>query len=215
MNRILFLLITAFSLLAFSCSKMPNMSKIPGLSRFYPPEETAEDKANALYTEFTQKEGYPKFSESFKNEELLALATNVNTSVTIDLSDQRAMLLVDESVALDIPCCTGRSGKRTPTGTFPIMEKIVQKRSNIYGKLYNGSRVVYGGDRRKYTGSSTKFVGTSLPYWMRLTGDGIGLHYSKSVKRYPASGGCIRMPMEGIKTIFSKVKRGTTVTVQP
>ncbi len=166
------------------------------------------------YQKFTEKEDYVKSYEIFRNEELLKIATSANTRLVVDLSDQRTQLLVNDQVALDSPCCTGRSGKRTPTGSFRIMEKIKDKRSTIFGRLYKGTKQVYGGDRRKYKGSYSRFVGSSLPYWMRLTGDGIGFHYSKSVKRYPASAGCIRMPMDGVTTIYSKVKRGTRVTVQ-
>ncbi|MGB0991890.1 MAG: L,D-transpeptidase [Akkermansiaceae bacterium] len=48
---------------------------------------------------------------------------------------------------------------------------------------------------------------------MRLTDGGIGMHYSAYVHRYPGSNGCIRMPMDGVKTIFSKTKVGTPVQV--
>lgn len=178
---------------------------LPGKEK--PIEKTA-------YELFKEKEEYPAFYETFKEEELLALGNSSNTSLIVDISDQRAQLLVNGVVAMDFPCCTGRAGKVTPAGTFGIMEKIKDKKSNIYGSVYNGSSKVYGGDQRKYKGPRTRFVGTSLPYWMRLTGDGIGLHYSKSVKRSPASGGCIRMPMSEIQTVYSKVKRGTKVTVQ-
>lgn len=216
------LLILVIALTFTSCSwmKMPDGFKIPGLSMFNKGEseeepEEGEVKMSKLYKDFLEKEGYPKFYESFKDEELLALGNSTNTRLVVDLSDQRTQLYVNEMVALDVPCCTGREGKRTPARTYQIMEKLVKKQSNIYGTVYNGSKAVHRGDQRKYSGKRTKFVGTSLPYWMRLTGDGIGFHYSKSVKRYPASGGCIRMPMSSIQTIFSKVKRGTSVTVQP
>lgn len=163
---------------------------------------------------FKNKSDYKSSSEIYKNEDLLNASNYNNTRISIDISDQRAQLYVNEKVALDTPCCTGRSGKRTPTGNFKIKEKIKDKRSTIFGRLYKNGKQVYGGDRRKYKGSSDRFVGSSLPYWMRLTGDGIGMHYSKNVKRYPASAGCIRMPMDGVKTIYSKVRRGTPVTVQ-
>lgn len=164
---------------------------------------------------FQENEEYPAFYTSYKDEELLAQASGGNTQILVDISDQRAFLLVNDSVAVDVPCSTGRTGKETPIGSFNIMEKLVKKKSNIYGTVYNGSKVVHRGDQRKYTGPRTNFIGTSLPYWMRLTNDGIGLHFSNNVKRYPASGGCIRMPMDGIQTMYSKVERGTLVTIQP
>ena len=53
----------------------------------------------------------------------------------------------------------------------------------------------YKGDRRKYGGSYDNYVGSSLPYWMRLSDGGIGLHASNYVHRYPRSNGCVRMPL--------------------
>ncbi len=174
---------------------------------------TPEAKVDG-HTAFTQKDGYPAFYETYRDEDLLATGNSSNTSLLIDISDQRIQLLVGGVVAIDSPTCTGRKEKPTPTGSFRIMEKIKDKRSTIYGSLYNGDKKVFGGDRRKYDGPFTRYVGSSLPYWMRLTGDGIGIHYSANVKRYPASGGCIRTPMETVTTIYSKVAKGTKVTIQ-
>jgi len=175
------------------------------------PKATYDD-----HTSFSSREDYTKTEEVYRNEELLTAGNSSNSKIKIDLSDQRMMLLVDGQVALDTPTSTGRQGKRTPTGTFRIQEKIVDKRSNIFGSLYRGDTKVFGGDRRKYTGSKSglRYVGSPLPYWMRLTGGGIGIHHSKNVPRYPASAGCIRTPLEEVKTIYSKVKVGTPVTIQ-
>jgi len=168
------------------------------------------------HASFSSAEDYKTTTDVYRNEALLAVGNSSNTSVTIDLSDQRMMLLVNGQVAMDTPTSTGRAGKRTPTGTFRIMEKIRDKRSNIFGRYYRGDQVVFGGDRRKYTGSKSglRYVGSPLPYWMRLTGGGIGIHYSKNVPRYPASAGCIRTPMAPVQTIYSKVRTGTKVVVQ-
>lgn len=153
--------------------------------------------------------------EVYKNESAYAAATPENTSLLVSISTQRAQLLVgpENTVALDTPVCTGRAGKRTPTGRFPITEKIVDKRSTIYGTVYYKGRRVHGGDQRKYHGPRDKYVGASLPYWMRLTGDGIGMHGSSSVKRTPSSGGCIRTPHDVIPQIYAKVKKGTVINV--
>lgn len=164
------------------------------------------------YQKFTNRSDYKKTYDVYRNEEILKQADSSNTRVKVDISDQRAQLLVGEVVAMDLPCTTGKTGKRTPTGQFKIKKKVVNKRSTIFGRVYRGNRVVYTGDRRRYRGSG-RFVGSSLPYWMRLTDDGIGMHYSAGVKRYPASNGCIRMSREEVKTIFSKTRVGTPVLI--
>jgi lipoprotein-anchoring transpeptidase ErfK/SrfK len=153
--------------------------------------------------------------EIYQNEKLLASATQENAKISVDLSEQRTKLLVSQMVAVDAPCCTFKAGKRTPTGTFPVKEKIKDKRSNIFDSLYRNGRKVYGGDCRKYGGSYDRYVGSSLLYWMRLTDDGIGLHASKYVHRFPKSNGCIRVPQAAISAIYSAVEPGTTVQVVP
>ncbi|WP_435894650.1 L,D-transpeptidase [Oceaniferula spumae] len=153
--------------------------------------------------------------EVYRDEALLQQANGSNTRVRIDISDQRAQLLVGDKqeVAMDLPCCTGKAGKRTPVGTYPIKKKIAAKRSNIFGSLYKNGRQVHRGDRRKYRGSYDRFVGSSLPYWMRLTDSGIGMHYSAYVHRHPGSNGCVRMPREAVRTIFAKTLVGTPVDI--
>ncbi len=74
---------------------------------------------------------------------------------------------------LSSPCTTGAKrkfepntktyrDKRTPLGTFKIMEKIPNKRSNIFGTIYVNGRAVFRGDRRKYRGPKGRFVGHPL-----------------------------------------------------
>lgn len=100
------------------------------------------------------------------------------------------------------------------------MKKVVTKRSTIFGTTYYKGRRVHGGDRRKYRGPRDKYVGAPLPYWMRMTGGGIGMHGSGNVHRRPASSGCVRTPHKVtthkvIPQIFAKVKKGTPVVVVP
>lgn len=153
--------------------------------------------------------------EVYKNESIYAAATSENSKIRVDLSDQRAQLIVGqgEHVALDTPVCTGRSSKPTRPGVYPITEKIVNKRSTIFGTTYYRGKRVHGGDRRKYRGRRDRFVGASLPYWMRMTSGGIGMHGSNSVKRSPASSGCVRTPQAVIPQIYAKVKKGTPIVV--
>lgn len=165
------------------------------------------------YKAFQSRPDYKKTREVYRDETLVNTANSSNTKVRINLSDQRAQMLVGEQVALDLPCCTGKSGKRTPSGEFQITSKIASKRSSIFGTLYRNGRRVYGGDRRKYRGRYNRFVGSALPYWMRLTDSGIGMHYSGHVHRYPGSNGCIRMPRSSVRTIFANTKVGTPVQI--
>lgn len=184
-------------------------------------------KANlGNYSKFIHSVNLKKSYAVYKNLQLIRVAKRAKTLLKVDIHKQRIKLLVNGKVALDAPCTTGAKrklepnsrtirDKHTPTGTFKILEKVALKRSTIFGDIYRNGRHIYHGDRRKYRGSwrGARFVGHPLEHWMRLTSSGIGLHASNSIKRYPASNGCIRLPKKVAHTLFASVKRGTTVRV--
>ena len=53
-----------------------------------------------------------------------------------------------------------------------------------------------------------------MPYFMRLTNDGVGLH-AGMLPGYAASHGCIRLPHAFAELLFSNVSVGTPVDVVP
>ena len=158
---------------------------------------------------------YPKTSKVYKNKDVLSRTNSSNSSIVISLSKQRAFLMNGDEIAIDYPVSTGKKGHPTPPGTYYIKEKIKDKRSNLYGKIYNSSGKVVNGDadsRKDKVPAGGKFVGASMPYWMRFTNSGIGHHVGR-VPRYPASHACIRGQRGIMPTIFSKVKVGTKATI--
>lgn len=170
---------------------------------------------SGTYEHFKAEPSYPKTYNVYKNTTLLAATTPANSKVVIDIGLQRAFLMNGTQIAMDYPISTGTSKHPTPTGNFNIMEKIVDKRSNLYGKILdaNGKVVKSGADSRKdKVPEGGEFVGASMEHWMRLTGDGIGMHKG-NVPRRPASHGCIRTPGSVVPTVFSKVRTGTPVSI--
>ncbi len=178
------------------------------------------------YKDFKKFGGYPRSYSIYKNVKLLKKANKNNTHIVVDISQQRIKLFVGNKVAIDSPCTTGAKrkiepntktyrDKHTPKGHFKITEKIADKRSTIFGKLYRNGKLVWRGDRRKYHGPKAKYVGASLKNWMRLTSSGIGLHGSKYIKRYPATNGCVRVPYRVVKQVFKYTKVGTHVDIVP
>jgi lipoprotein-anchoring transpeptidase ErfK/SrfK len=166
------------------------------------------------YAHFTYRP-YPSTTRTWKNQALLAKATPSNTKVRIDLSKQRGFLLVDDQIAMDYRISTGSSKYRTPTGSYKIMEKIRTKRSNLYGKIKDadGKIVKTNADARTDTvPEGGAFVGASMPYWMRLTGSGIGMHQGNVNRKY-ASHGCIRTHYSAVPIVYSKTRIGTPVEV--
>ena len=87
---------------------------------------------------------------------------------------------------MDFPVCVGKASHRTPVGHFRITEKSVHHVSNLYD--------------------------ASMPYFMRLTDSGIGMHVGP-VFQTPQSHGCIRMTRSSCVPLFKTVKVGTPVTI--
>lgn len=179
----------------------------------------------AAYRDFTSKKDYPKTYAIYEDKALLKSSNGKNSKVIVDTKTQRLRLLVSGKTALDTPTTTGSSKKRdrntgrtknksTPKGKFKITEKRRDKRSTIFGKLYRNNKVVYRGDKRKYKGKYDRYEGASLRNWLRLTDGGIGIHASRGIKRYPASNGCIRVPVKVAPKLFAKVSRGTPVEIR-
>ena len=137
--------------------------------------------------------------------------------VTIDLSEQTAYFYRGAEKVGQSRVATGKPGHSTPTGSFTIMEKIAHKRSNLYGRIYDGSGNVVVSDadtRRHSVPAGGKYVGAPMPYWMRLTGSGIGMHVGAIPNPgSTASHGCVRMPREMARTLFEKAPVGTRVTI--
>lgn len=168
------------------------------------------------YEHFKADPSYPKTHGVWKNEELLSRTNAGNSHIKIDLATQRGFLMNGDEVAMDYPICSGIKSRPTPTGTFYILEKVVDKSSNRYGRIVDASGDVVNGDADAFQDpipEGGKFVGAPMKYWMRLTNDGVG-HHIGPVRRYPASHACVRGPSKTIPIVYSKVKEGTRVIIE-
>ena len=149
------------------------------------------------------------------NQSVLRQATSDNVHVRVSLPRQRAYLMVGGQIAADSPISSGKAGHSTPSGNFSVLEKDPDHRSSIYGDFVDSSgRVVRAGISAKIDSapSGTHYVGAPMTWFMRLTGEGVGMHVG-ILPGYPASHGCIRMPSDGAKLFYDTVKIGTPVTV--
>ena len=138
-------------------------------------------------------------------------------SVKIDIDQQKAFLYRDGKEVGWTTVATGIYSHPTPTGSFKVLEKTVAKKSNLWGKIYNSSGKISVSDAKAGRDSvpeGGRFEGASMPYWMRLTGDGVGMHQGpipRPGKR--ASHGCIRVHSGFVKTLYAFVDIGTPVSV--
>ncbi|MFD2256082.1 L,D-transpeptidase family protein [Luteolibacter algae] len=111
---------------------------------------------------------------------------------------------------------TGKEGRATRPGSYRITEKIVDKHSNRYGWIENEYGEVVNGDASPGdpVGPGERYMPAPMPYWMRLTDYGIGMHAGIIPNPgEPASHGCIRMPKEFVPVLFGKTKIGTPVKI--
>jgi L,D-transpeptidase catalytic domain len=137
-------------------------------------------------------------------------------SIRISLSDQIAEF---KRGGRDIGWCyvaTGKEGHSTRPGSYSITEKIEDKYSNIYGWLEDEAGNVTDGDAKagQKVPKGMVYVPAPMPYWMRLTSYGVGMHGGLIPEPgEPASHGCIRMPKAFVATLFDAVKVGTPVTI--
>lgn len=129
---------------------------------------------------------YTEVHDEWMDQDIMKKATSGNTRVVISRGSQRGQLMVGDQVAMDFPVCLGTARHRTPVGNFRITEKAVHHVSNLYD--------------------------ASMPYFMRLTDGGIGMHVGP-VFRTPQSHGCIRMTRSSCVPLFRTVKVGTPVTI--
>lgn len=151
------------------------------------------------------------------NASVLQSVTPDNARVLVSITKQRAYLLLGDQIAIDSPISSGKRGHSSPTGSFTIMEKDKDHRSNIYGDYKDSQgRTVRGGISAHIDSapSGTHFVGAPMKWFMRLTGEGVGMHVG-ILPGYPASHGCIRMPEPAAALFYSKVKVGTPAVVEP
>lgn len=150
------------------------------------------------------------------NQELLAQLSPEKVHVVVALGKQRAFLMSGDEVVIDCPISSGKRGHSTPNGKFTVLEKDPHHRSNVYGAFCDrNNRIVRGGVSARIDSapSGTHFVGAEMKWFMRLTGDGVGMHVG-ILPGYPASHGCVRMPEQGAELFYNYVKVGTPVDVQ-
>lgn len=207
----LLLSLAGTALLLASCAQNPND---PKLAKTHP--EYKNPHQPGTYEFFVAQKEYPKTYDTWTNNELLAATNPSNSWLKISLADQRGKLMNGDQVVIDYPICSGRKSHPTPKGEFKIMEKIVDKSSNKYGRIYDAEGKVTHSDAditKDAVPEGGKFVGAPMRYWMRLTGDGVG-HHIGPVKRYPVSHACIRGPSKMMPTIYSKLKVGSKVVVE-
>jgi hypothetical protein len=107
--------------------------------------------------------------------------------IIISLVNQRA-ITYRNGVPIGVSTVsTGKPGHETPTGLFTILQKHVDHKSNLYDDA-------------------------PMPYMQRLTWSGVALH-GGNLPGYPASHGCIRLPLGFARLLYGVTRLGLTVVI--
>ena len=107
--------------------------------------------------------------------------------LAVSLADQRLTIWDDGVVVARSPVSTGIAGRETPRGAFTLLQKQRMHRSNIYSNA-------------------------PMPFMQRITWSGVALHEGHVTGR-PASHGCIRLPADVARKLFTYTKIGARVIV--
>ncbi|WP_027523902.1 L,D-transpeptidase family protein [Bradyrhizobium sp. Ec3.3] len=109
--------------------------------------------------------------------------------IAISIDRQRVTVYDSNGVFAESPVSTGMKGHPTPMGVFSVIQKHKFHHSNIYS-------------------------GAPMPYMQRITWSGVAMH-AGVLPGYPASHGCIRMPMAFAVKMWNWTKMGARVIVTP
>ena len=125
------------------------------------------------------------------NEDVAKDARKPQGPLIIAISIEKQILKVYDAngIFAETPISTGMRGHSTPMGVFSVIQKHKYHHSNIYS-------------------------GAPMPYMQRITWSGVAMH-AGVLPGYPASHGCIRMPMNFAVKMWGWTRMGARVVITP
>ncbi len=137
--------------------------------------------------------------------------------IKISLKKQKAKFYRGATLIGVSQISSGKEGFNTPLGSYTIIQKKMTHASNLYGmwKTADGTVINDDVDVRKTPTPppGTYFEGAPMPFFMRITNTGVGMHQGY-LPGFAASHGCIRMPYWIVRHFFNNVSVGTPVIVE-
>ena len=109
--------------------------------------------------------------------------------IAVSIDRQKVRIYDANGFFAESPVSTGMKGHSTPMGVFSVIQKHKFHHSNIYSNA-------------------------PMPYMQRITWSGVAMH-AGVLPGYPASHGCIRMPMAFAVKMWNWTKMGARVFVTP
>jgi lipoprotein-anchoring transpeptidase ErfK/SrfK len=109
--------------------------------------------------------------------------------IAISIDQQKLRVYDANGFYAETPISTGMRGHPTPMGVFSVIQKHKLHHSNIYSNA-------------------------PMPFMQRITWSGVAMH-AGVLPGYPASHGCIRMPMAFATKMWNWTRMGARVIVTP
>ena len=109
--------------------------------------------------------------------------------IAVSINRQQVKIYDANGVFAEAPVSTGMAGHSTPMGAFSVIQKQKMHHSNIYSNA-------------------------PMPFMQRITWSGVAMH-AGVLPGYPASHGCIRMPMAFAVKMYGWTRMGARVIVTP
>ena len=117
-----------------------------------------------------------------------AIPTEGETKVVVDLQTQMAYVYRADKLVGASTISTAKRGMITPLGFWSVLEK----------RRFHRSR---------------KYENAPMPFMQRIDNYGIAFHGGRN-PGYPASHGCIRLPMKFAETLYGLTKVGSKVVIE-
>jgi lipoprotein-anchoring transpeptidase ErfK/SrfK len=172
-----------------SCATAP-----PKVAEVAPPREQAQlpyhwTQGNAPQA---HKDAVALFGPLFLKPGQYVWAANIpqngDTRVVIDTLTQLLYVYRDDKLIGVATVSTGKKGRETPLGFWAVMNK-------------------------KLKGYSRKYDNAPMPYMQMYDSAGIAFHAGPN-PGYPASHGCVRLPLKFAEKLFGLTQVGTKVVIE-
>ena len=185
--RTFFVAIAALGLAACSTSEAPNPITVAKPAPLPSPYRWTRGDAPKAYQAMVSELG----TKGLKPGDFVwatAIPKEGDTRIVVDLLTQMVYVYRGEALVGASTISSGKDGKETPLGIWPVLEK----------KKFHRSR---------------KYNDAPMPFMQRLDRFGIALHGGAN-PGYPASHGCVRLPMKFAEKLYSLTKVGTEVVIE-
>lgn len=125
-------------------------------------------------------------------------SAKVTRTILVSLQDRRLALIENGVVKAIYPVAVGKASTPSPTGTFTIVNHVINP------TYYHHGKVILPGPENP--------VGNR---WMGLSVAGYGIHGTNAPRSIgkAASHGCIRMGRRDLDSLFAQVSAGDTVEI--